>query len=497
MIQSFTLSIFLAYSLTQTAVASNYCVMDKFDEEVINTADTLAAIEQSDLTKGQCEIYKKEFKARRKHKARMSDEAFNRAKVLCGKWIFINLGMKTKIGIPVKILIMIKDFSEVGKDFSGLGFLKDESWDKKWPFGMVESKHHNPVSFKKTSVNQIVQMSCVACHAGKLEDGRISIGASNEMLEYGKFNIYTLYSIWLADKRKYDQTRWLPELIEKYKGMKESNTNSFSKTLEMMTFLPANDFVIKYLIGEEPPPLMTQESFINTKAGIYNGFAPSLNFNDRQIYLTSPQLYGLGLESEAHYGSLAGLEKLDDFIGEAFVYTTRTTKYNKDLYIEPIKEYLKCLKSPKNKKIKNIEMYNKGKKVFTSSCISCHDLKNGAGSEAVDVELINTPDSYLNLFTNYKPTDVQSRTTFKVIQKINLDKSVEKIKVRRLDGIWTRKNLTSNGQIEGMDELFCLNKSTRSDRVTTNPKTQGIHADLCENYSAAEKEQLVEYLLHF
>lgn len=468
--------------------------MEDFEQEVVNTGSSLKDIEQADLIEGQCKIYRKELRKRERERGQLSDKEFNRAKVLCGKWMFLNLGIKTKVGIPVKILKMLERFPEIGKDLTGLGFLKDDSWDKEWPFGIVKVKHHNPLSFKRVSVNKIVQMSCAACHTGQLSDGRYSIGASNETLDYGKFNVYTLYSIWLVDSKKYNQERWLPELIEKYKKLREEGVTSFEKSLAMFSYLPVNGFVLKHLVGEEPPPLETQRSFIYSKPGVYNGFAPSLNFEDRQIFLTAPQLYEMSAD-EAHFGSLAGLEDLDDFVDEALVFSTRTKRYSKEKYIEPLREYMYCLKAPKPiKAAANPDLVEEGRNVFARSCVQCHDLDNGAGSKPVELSVMDAPTTYLELFNAYEPTEIQSRRTYRVIEQLELNKSATKLKVRRLKGIWTRQNLTSNGQIDGLDHLFCLDDKKREKQDVSDPKTQGIHADLCNNYSIDERMALKNYL---
>lgn len=477
----------------------NTCIMPSFHTEVITTGNTLKEIEQSELTQGQCKRFQKEYKRRSKNKEpKLSDSEFNRAKVLCGKWMFINLGMKTKIGIPQVLLKSISKMPEVGKKLEGFGFLNDDSWkNEKFPFGIVEAKHHNPLAFKRTTTNKIAQISCAGCHTGQLPDGRFSLGMTNEKFDYGKFNQFTLFSIWMVDKNKDDTTRWIPELIKIYRKLEKENSDFFLTLLKATEAMPINDFLLKYIIGEEPPPLETQKSFVYSSPGIFNGFAPSLNFNDKQIYLTAPQIWEFGTESESHYGTLAAKESAEEFVGEAYVYTTRTKRYNNEKYLSPVAEYLKCIKAPKNLKPMNKEAYNFGKKVFKANCTSCHDLNHGGGSLATKPENIGTPNTYIELFKNYSPTEVQSKNTFKVLKELNLDNSATEIKVRRLNGIWTRNNLTSNGQITGLDHLFCLNGKKRKVQSNEDPKTQGIHIDLCNNYSDDEKSALIEYLNFF
>jgi len=406
--------------------------------------------------------------------------------------------MKTNIGVPVILLKALEKFKEIGPKLTGLGFLDDKSWEKKrWPYGIVKSKHQNKFAVKRLTTNKIAGISCAACHTGQLPDGRFSIGMTNEKLKYGMMNQYTLFTIWMVDRRKNDTSRWLPELIKKYTKMRKDTKSFFMIMLSSAEKMPINKFLLRNIVGEEPPSLATQRSFLNSEPGIFNGFAPSLNFSDKELYVSAPGVWALGTEDEAHYGTLAAKKTTSDFISEAFLYTNRSKKYNKAAYLEPVAEYLKCLKSPKPLKEINTELHASGKKIFKNNCMTCHDLNHGGGSKSVDPERIQTPETFINIFSDYKPEDIQSMRTFSLIQDLSLNNSATRIKVRRLNGIWTRKNLTSNGQIKGMDHLFCLNGKKREIVDKHNPKTQGIHEDLCTQYSDQEKEALKEFLQFF
>ena len=235
---------------------------------------------------------------------------------------------------------------------------------------------------------------------------------------------------------------------------------------------------------------------MNGEPGVFNGFAPSLNFKHKELYVSAPGIWGLGSEDEDQYGTLASRTNPSEFIKEAYIYTNRTKKYNKEKFIEPLAEYLKCLKAPKNLVQKDFIDYSKGEQLFKNNCMSCHNLKNGGGDRSVNPYEIGVPTNFIGVFDDFKATDIQSKRTFKMLKSLDLDES-SMIKVRRLNGIWTRKNLTSNGQIKGFDHLFCLEGKTRDIIDPENPKTQGIHLDLCDNYSDNEKISLKEYLKNF
>lgn len=461
--------------------------------ELVNTGATLAQIAQESATSGQCDLYRHEKRRIDAGKGPSIDrDVYLRAMVLCGKEMFLGFSPVTKVGIPVKILELIEGFPGVGPKLEGLGLLKDETWDKRWPFGVGYAQNPS-LSFKNLKTKDVVQLSCASCHTAKLPDGRYSLGAANENFDYSGFNIFTLFSVWAADKRKYDETRWDSELIEKYQGLLEISDNDFIRELEAVASYPLNDFIIKYLIGEEPPPIATQKGFLTTKKGLYNGFAPSINFIDKNLVTAAPNLWGIS-EEEAHFGSLAGHSSMDDFIGEAYVYTTRSKKYVSSEYIEPMREFLNCLEAPKNSIKKSKRLARQGRAIFKRSCSECHDLKNGGGSQAVQAQEVNFPDEYLQVFKGYAGPDIQSQRTLSVLRKLNLDKVASSAKVKRLTGIWSKKFLTTNGQVEGLDHLFCLNgKSRVADK--SSALDQSIHSDLCEDYSKEDKQALKEHLL--
>ena len=489
------LIIFLLSITSLNLSYANSCIMESYQDEVTDTANSLAEIAQENLLKGQCKIYHKEFRRRSKSKTpKLTERQYNRAKVLCGKDMFINLNMRTNIGIPVILLKGLENFDGVGKKLNKLGFLNDESWEKKrWPFGIVKAKHKNRFQFKRTTTNKIVQISCAACHTGQLPDGRISLGMTNEKLKYGELNKLTLFAIWLADKRKYDETRWYSGLIKEYKKLDKLNKSFFLKTMKPIALMPFNETFLKHAVGEEPPTLAAQKSFLESAPGIFNGFAPSISFKDREHYTSAPSIWEFGKDKESQFGTLAGKKSPSDFVKEAFIYTNRTNKYNTKEYVEPIAEYLKCLKAPKHEVNLNIKAKS-GKEIFKNSCKNCHDLPNGGGSLAIDAKEMGIPNSFLNIFDKYEPVSIQSRVTYNYLKEFNLVTTSDKVKVRRLKRIWSRKNLTSNGQIQGLEHLFCINGKERKIIDPNNSKTQGIHNDLCEDYNTYEKESLIEYL---
>ncbi len=497
--KTFTL-LLLTFILASASYAdSDSCVMPNFDQEVITTASSLKELQQPEITENTCSQYREEFKRRSKDHSKLNDAEFNRLTVLCGKWMFINSGMRTDVGIPISVLNAIEALPSMETKLKNFGFLSDESWSAEpYPFGVVPAQQLRRLAFKRLGANRIVQISCAACHTGKLPDGRVALGASNEALSYGQFNLYTLYSIWLVDRLKLDETRWDADLIRFYQKLDPEQLNEKFKSLRSSSTLPFNQFLLKNIIGEEPPPLETQRAFLRSGAGVYNGFAPSLNFKNRQIFLTTPQLWGIGQKGETTYGSLSRQPTLNHFIAEAFVYSNRSAKYNHEQYIGPIREFLKCLKAPSSPKPIISLVRDTGKKVFERSCIQCHDLTNGGGSITQPAKALTIPSTYRSLFEEYSAPDIQSTVNFDILKKDELlHPQHDEFKVRRLNGIWTRSRLTLNGQVNGLDQMFCLNGKTRKSINLEDPLSDQIHRDLCTNYSLEERQGLREFLEHY
>lgn len=492
----------LTSSIASTEVPKNACIVEDRDSFLIDTGSTLKQIEQAEATQGSCDQYARYIERKTgtlKKEFEDHPEAL-RAKVLCGKWMFFNLGMRSSVGVPVKLLRAMETYRDAGPRLKKLGFLDDESWSKEpYPFGVVPVKYKSPISFRHAAAGKAVQISCAGCHTGKLPDGRVSVGAANHELDFGKFNALALYSIWVADRRKEDPKRWAPELIAYYQGLdRERNRPGIIKMVGMMSKVPLNSVVLRHLIGEEPPAMASQKSLLRSKPGVFNGFAPILNFSDRELYISLPQIWEIGNYTPVHYGSLAGMESLDDFILEAIAITTQMPKYDSKKYVEPIREYMKCLQTPRNPVPSIPSLKARGQELFSAKCQSCHDLPDGASSQAYDFEKIGTPLVFRNLFDGYRPTDIQSKRTYRVFKKMGIaDFMTQKIRARRLNGIWTRKNLGSNGAIEDLDHLFCLEGKNRKRKDIHDPLGDAIHTELCDDYSIEERLALREHLNTF
>lgn len=177
--------------------------------------------------------------------------------------------------------------------------------------------------------------------------------------------------------------------------------------------------------------------------------------------------------------------------------STLKTNFSQKKMIEPIREFLKCLTPPKNSEPVVVSEWKRGKQIFQAKCISCHSNEDGTGFSAYRYEQMGIPKQYENVMSDYEAPDMQSRKTLKIINSVKVPKYTEfGAKVRRLSGIWTRKHLTLNGSIKGLDHFFCLNGKKRIYPDASLVTTDGIHQEICDE-SISDRTALKEFLKHF
>lgn len=419
--------------------------------------------------------------------------------ILCGKSIFFNLETRTDLGIPNQMLGQLK--KSFPKEFNKVGFLRDPH-NKNEELGLVKVKPLHPEKLKDLlSLNNIRQISCAACHVGQMPDGRWSVGYPNYQLNIGQLNTLFSFPLWLADSRKHDSTRWLPKLTQKYEQMRKV---VFKKPLQnwmlIASSLPAyfnqSKFFFRFL-EQDPPSLGDQKSFIYSRPGVYNAASPIISFGDREFYSTPPQIWNLDHRThkdEAYLGTITSVDTLEAFIKHAYVYTNLTSVYSNDKYVKPLASYLRSLKTPKY--LGKIDSFKaqRGGELFKSKCISCHDGRNGASLKRYSVETVGTPKELDSIFHDYNKPSQQSEKLMAGLQEAHPFEPITfGVKARRLNGIWSKTRLMTNGSVDGLDHLFCLNGKKRKEAIRPQ-MTELVHEDLCQ-LDQNEKLELKEYLL--
>ena len=156
--------------------------------------------------------------------------------------------------------------------------------------------------------------------------------------------------------------------------------------------------------------------------------------------------------------------------------------------------YLRSLKTPKYLGKIDTEKAKKGGRVFKSNCLSCHDGLNGASLNRYPIETVGTPKEIESIFLDYSTPTRQSKQLLESLQKAYPFETITHgVKARRLNGIWSKKRLMTNGTIEGLDHLFCLSGQKRL-KVYRPAQTQMVHADLCQ-LKLEDRENLKQYFL--
>lgn len=478
-----------------------------FSQNITHDTDyDLAKVVEYDQIKGSCDKYFKLLnKDGRLKKENQGTEDAARLEVLCGKWIFFYLEAKSNIGIPEALLRSLKFYfkEDIGESYSKWGFYPDPV-DKGQALGVIKTKPHNK-RFKDLMVPAQRQISCAGCHVGKLPDGRYSVGMPNEILDISLFNKYMVFPLWLVSKEKENEEKFHPELIALYKNLREkmkSAPRHFPNTLDMSVIsgkLMPSSWMYN-MIQQYPPSLGDQVSYVNGRPGVFNAASPLISFGDRDFYTSIPPIWGLthekGNEKLAYLGTITSAPYLEAFIKHAFVYTTYTDDYSVDKYVTPLAAYLRTLKAPKFGGTLKRDLVNTGKLTFEAKCQSCHDGPHGESSFRVDIKDVGTPWQLSGIFNDYVDPNFQSKRLLDGLQSaFPFETITEGIKSRRLNGIWARKLLMTNGSIDGLDHLFCLNGKSRNE-TKREALTQYVHEDLC-HLSENEKLSLKEYLLTF
>lgn len=427
--------------------------------------------------------------------------------VICGKWLFFQLPVSTQVGIPDLMLqAFLQTFPEqTGKAFEAIGFREDPRAPG-WPLELprVPSDIGRP---RDVLTGPVRTMACTACHMGRLPDGRYSVGMPNDALDLGKFNQLVSYPLWLAGHGPNDRFRWDPQLDAKYREMyaKARGRMNLPKLLldmsELADFLNMAGTFYK-IAGQEPLPETDQRTFYKSGRGRLNPSTPMLSEPHHEIYVSSPPIWkmshheatvnGIG---EPYLGRIVSSRNLEEFIRQAFVFTTLETRTATPRYVDPIAAYLRTLDVPRLERAVNQTAFTQGKAIFQAQCAKCHNGYAGATKENHPLEASQSPLVFDSIFHDYEPPTIQSRLALAGLEKVGmLPLARTGLKSRRLHGLWARQRLTENGAIEGIDHLFCLQGRAREVLDRENPLSQATHIDLCENYSISERQALKEFL---
>ena len=472
----------------------------------VDLARNLKAIVEYDRIEGSCDSYFDliDDNERKNNKAQKSyiDHGLGELEILCGKWIFFYLGIKSNVGIPEPLLKSTKFYfkEEVGENYSNFGFYPDPVFSGQG-LGLVPVRPHNR-RLKDILVPKQRQISCAGCHVGQLPDGRFSVGMPNEKLDLAKFNKYMVFPIWLVSKRKDDPEIFIPEMVTFFKSllvkMKQApkhlpNTLDLAKlTSKIMPGRSMNKIIQQY-----PPSLGDQRSYLHARPGVFNAASPLISFGDREIYTSVPPIWGMTHEEDnprtGYLGAITAASNLEAFIKHAYVYTTYTTDYSVNKYVKPLAAYLRSLKAPRKQGLINKNLLEQGKKNFLKDCVSCHDGPHGESSFRVPIETVGTPEELSGIFNDYVDPNFQSRRLLEGLQEVHPFEPIRYgIKSRRLNGIWARRFLMTNGSIMNFDHLFCINGSKR-DKFKRSGLSDKVHEDLC-HLPHSDKLALIEYL---
>lgn len=431
--------------------------------------------------------------------------AAQRTMILCGKELFIWLNVPTKVAVPdVLYKALVLTFpDEAGPSFTKLGF-RENPYEPGAPLELpkVDAVKND---WKGNFMGPGRNLACTGCHLGRLPDGRYSIGMPNEQLDLGKFNALMSYPLWLASHQKRDASIWEPSVDAYYRGLfnKSKGKVNFPRALldaSVLASLFGMQDTLYAFIGQDPLPVTDQRTFLKSKVGTLNPSTPMLSDPENEIYVSAPPIWKMkhvkGDLGEPYLGRITSSDSLEQFVAQAFVYSTLTSEFSVPKYIDPLTAYMRQIDAPKNPKARDEQKFEKGQELFANQCVSCHNGYEGSTKEAATTADATSPLVFDRLFRSYNPPTRQSRTALAELQKVGMFPLEQTgLKSRRLTGLWARSKLGYNGAIEGVDHLFCLSGKKRKTIDQNDPQAESMHRDLCETLDDASKIALKEYLL--
>ncbi len=425
----------------------------------------------------------------------------------CGKWLFFYLPIKTEVAFPdILLTALSKTFpDETGHAMERVGFRENpREPGQPLELPLVKPDRSKPRGWITPKVRTL---ACTGCHLNQLPDGRYSVGAPNDGLDLGLFNKLSAYPLWLAARGERDPIPWDPDLDAAFRDMYERSKGRVNFARALLDAVVLLDILnVERLfygfVGQDPLPETDQRTFLKSGRGRINPATPMLSDPENEIYVSSPPIWKMrhyegGETDEPYLGRVVSSRNLEEFIRQAFVFSTLKTNYSIPKYVDPLAAYLRVLEVPEPEFAVEENRFQAGEVLFAEDCVSCHNGYEGSTQEIYALDEVNSPLFFDRLFVNYVPPTRQSERALRSLQEVGmLPLERTGIKSRRLTGIWARQRLATNGAIEGLDHLLCLEGRTRTEPDRENGLSDATHTDLCTEYSETERLALKEFLTH-
>jgi len=426
----------------------------------------------------------------------------------CGKWLFFYADFASKMAIPENILKAIPEIfpKEAGPSFTRTGLIENP-YDRGFPIGFVRLKT-SPWGLLSPATGAARGISCATCHFGKMPDGRFAAGMPNQDLDFGKVNALLVYSAWRADYKNQDQTIWPEELQSYYKTLDTQLKRSLSpsRTLfdvaKLVSWVHASDAFYNFT-GASRPLFEEASTWLSGTPNQYYASSPLLPVPGRAYWMSAPAAWDMKNypgDYEAHsarpLSSFSPSKSAEDFVALAYIFQTGYAEYSQAKYVDPLVLYFRSLKTPKNLQSPNPVLVERGQKLFTANCRSCH---NGADGETLDVwpaDQLGTPSVLVDPLLNYVPPKKLSEDIYNLtVQTIGYKPLInDGVYGRKLKGIYARRQLMINGSVKDLDHAFCLTGMRGHSDHLPEGLRDDVHMDLCMDYEENEKIAIKAFL---
>ncbi|MEY4065451.1 MAG: hypothetical protein RIR26_1659 [Pseudomonadota bacterium] len=465
---------------------------------------TLEEVLERERTQPACERYWSLLDASDAPRAGTAPSEVQEQEVLCGKWMFLSWETSGKLPLPEILFDAIERSwpERVGKGFAKLGFLPNPTDPAQRPLGIARS------TTRYTGM-PAVNVTCAACHVGRLPDGRYAVGAPNTQLDLSTFNLMSFYPLYAsmldADREKLPPAAHLffaeLERTERKRvwggryGIDWSNlVFKYSKLLHMLNIGPKGLPDVKFVVM---PPERDLMSWLEGRPGVFNPGAPMLTLQRAGVpNLSIPQIWGLSGKEEdylegraAPLGQTTKYASLEKFVSSAIVYAYQDLNLVRPRHVRPLVSFLRQLRAPQQLETPTPDLVQMGSDFFKASCSQCHDGAAGESTRLYSAGVVGSPPALENARAGYKATTPIAQLIDDLSKSLSADLNPqpEGIRSRRLTGIWARRDLMIDGSVEDLDDLFCMKSGVRKVQSSA-------HADLCTSFDTRSKAALIEYL---
>lgn len=476
---------------------------------------------QSEASRKACELYWETLERSPRSGSQWTSEEIRTltnetVRVLCGKYIFTYGTPTSNAAVPESFVrgAMKAWPNLVGENFKAAGLIANPD-DPGFAVGMGVTRSSNPITQRMAGNKMRHAAVCAMCHFGQLPDGRYAYGMSNDKARFGNLAFTFAYPVWSISQEKENPSVWLPEVSRRMVAMREEAkvTGDPAVIMRDLSFIPDEipiDNAIRLLLSLPDIQLEDQRDFLFDDSGRGPVFYIALG-TKQKLSLAIPSLWDIdspeGHEDEIdrfRLGAFVHSPSLETHVVESVYIGAGVKKYGRPEWTIPVTDFIRKMRSPVSLDKKEESLYAQGKAYFEKKCTGCHSEPNGGSGKLIPPAFMRLDERYAAPYIlHVDPANKNSAKNFRDIRKLyqrlhpDLGWDDTGVRVRRVKGAWARGHLSSNGAVQGLDHLLCLEGRTRNFDDLLGTDSDNGHGDLCLNHKLEDRMALREFLKHW